>query len=137
LASGTVKTAGDLLSNTAGDLSGTVKSLGSNVSGTLTSAVSGVGDLAKDLVHETTDTLKQLAKSGNTYDANGNLISGTNGVMQNGVMQNGVLLNGNPVMGSVTGQPIDVYSYYGALPAKTSSDFRPLTADFSKFDNFA
>jgi hypothetical protein len=136
-----------LVSNTASDLSGTVKSLGSNVSGTLTSAVSGVSGLAKDLVSGTKDTLKQLAKSGNTYDANGNLISGTNGVMQNGVMQNGVmqngvmqngvLVNGNPVMGSVTGQPIDVYSYYGALPAKTSSDFRPLTADFSNFDNFA
>jgi len=29
--------------------------------------------------------------------------------------------------------PVDNYSYYGALPSKGSSNYMPITADFSAF----
>jgi hypothetical protein len=141
VASSAVNTAGNLVTNTASGITNTAKSLGSDASELLTSAASGAGDLAKGLLDGTTDTLKSiggdlkdLANTNGKYllDKNGNPMYGSNNIMQNGV-----LVNGNPVMGSVTGQPIDVYSYYGALPAKTSSDFKARGADFSNFDKFA
>jgi hypothetical protein len=55
---------------------------------------------------------------------------GTSGTMLNGVP---VTCTPTPITGSVTGQSVDLYSYYGALPAKTSSNYIPVTADFSAF----
>jgi hypothetical protein len=104
---------------------GLVKDTGSGAAGFIKDAGSGVVGLAKD------------AGSGAMSLANNNNNNNKGGAGQGGQGtggQGGQVTGYSPVSGSGP-QYMDQYSYYGTLPSKGSSDFMPVTADFSAFKN--
>jgi len=138
----TVGAAGNLLSGTANTLSNTAKDLGGDVSSTLTGAASGLSSLGQDAISGTTGLIENVGSNlanaitdNNGYYLNGQYISANGqygyGQYGDGQMQGQIA----PIQGGCQGpnMGVDFYSYYGALPSKTASNYLPVTADFSSF----
>ena len=145
----TIGTAGNLLSGTANTLSNTARNVGSDVTGSLTSGASGISSLGKDAISGTTGLLKDVGSnlknaltSGQQAGQGQQAIMGQQGgVGQQAIMgqQAGLVQGGMPVgvqpscnMGCAN-MGVDYYSYYGALPTKTASNYMPATASFCSF----
>ena len=138
----TVGAAGNLLTGTANTLSNTAQNIGGDVGSTLKSGASGVSSLGKDAISGTAGLLKNVGS--NLTNA---LTSGNKGQMIAGQPAGGQMIAGQPaggqmVGGQMVGGPVaanqrnmgvDYYSYYGALPAKTASNYQPTTAQFCAF----
>jgi hypothetical protein len=119
----TVDTAGNLVGktfDTAGNIVGTTVGTAGNL---IQSAGSGVGNLL-GLNNPSRFGYDQSYRGPNT----GNV--GSYGYVP---QQTYMATSGTYNQGSAPGANVDIYSQYGALPAKGSSNYRPLTTDFSSF----
>ena len=146
---------GGLATNVVNSATGLVSGAGSGVKDLLSGAGSGVKDLVssagtgvKELVSGTNQFVRDAATGAiNTTGKAWNELTETD--KQGGSAGNGVDRSGynnansdskkySPGAGatepvSYKNVGIDTYSYYGALPSKGSSNFMPVTADFSTF----
>ena len=139
-------------------IQGTASALGTAALGTgivAGSVVNNTVDTAGKIVGKTLDTAGNIV--GGTVGTAGNIIGGTVGAASNliqsagsgvtnllgvnnpnrfgydqsyrGPNQNNMATSGTYNQGS----NVDIYSQYGALPSKGSSNYRPITTDFSSF----
>jgi hypothetical protein len=108
----TVDTAGNVVTNTFGTAGNLIQSAGS-----------GVGNLL-GLNNPNRFGYDQSYRGPNS----GNV--GSYGYVP---QQTYMATSGTYNQGSAPGANVDIYSQYGALPAKGSSNYRPLTTDFSSF----
>ena len=125
VASTTVDAAGNVVAGTvdaAGNVvAGTVDAAGNVVSGTIgaagnivSSTVGAVGDVASSLVSAGSDIGASASQNQNYMNQSS----------QNAMNSNTQVMANNQS---------DPYSYYGQLPTKKSSQYMPITADFSSF----
>uniref|UniRef100_A0A6C0HU58 Uncharacterized protein n=1 Tax=viral metagenome TaxID=1070528 RepID=A0A6C0HU58_9ZZZZ len=127
--SDTVSGAGSLAEKAGGGTVDLLKSAGSGTAGFVKDAGSGAVGLIKDAGSGAVGLIKD-AGSGAMSLANNN---NNRGEGQSGRgSQGGQGVGYTPVSGSGP-QSMDQYSYYGTLPSKGSSNFMPVTADFSSF----
>ena len=115
----TVKGAVGLTKETVGGAVGLAKDTVGGAVGLVKDTVGGAVGLAKDVLTPNPMYIGQTTNS--------------NGAAQIGQTTNinGAAQIGQPTYGTQT-RNADIYSYYGALPSK-SSNFMPITADFSSF----
>ena len=119
----TVDTAGNIVNKTV-DTAGNIVNKTFDTAGNLIqSAGSGVGNLL-GLNNPSRFGYDQSYRGPNT----GNV--GSYGYVP---QQTYMATSGTYNQGSAPGANVDIYSQYGALPAKGSSNYRPLTTDFSSF----
>ena len=127
--------------NTAGGLGGKVLDSGTGLArdtlGLARDAVSGTAGLAKDAVSGTAGLARDavsgtvgLAKDtvSGTVGLAKDVVSGTTGLLSN---QQGSYSQGSQGQNQQTN--INSYSYNGTLPSRGSTNFMPVTADFSRF----
>ena len=117
--------------NTAGGLGGKVLDSGTGLArdtlGLAKDAVSGTAGLARDAVSGTVGLAKDTVSG--TVGLAKDVVSGTTGLLSN---QQGSYSQGS--QGSQNQQTnINSYSYNGTLPSRGSTNFMPVTADFSRF----
>ena len=137
----------NLAKETVSETADLLKSAGSGATSFIKDSASGIGNIAKDTVSGTVDLIKDTGRSTANFikDAGkgtANFIKDSNQRSYNAGY------NASPVQGSygvsttststplIPGQPVgpmNPYTYNGALSQKPSSNFIPLTADFSKF----
>ena len=128
----TVAAAGNLATGTANALSNTAKSIGGDVGSTLTSGVAGLSSLGQDAIAGTAGLLKGAGSDLKNALASGSRQgqgSNQGALGQTANQQNAIV----PVNACNANTGVDFYSYYGALPTKTASNYMPVTADFSAF----
>jgi hypothetical protein len=133
-ASGTVGLAKETVSGTVG----LAKDTASGTVGLAKDTASGTVGLIKDAGRGTANFIKDTNREQRLYNTTNNSVNSINSLGY----------NASPVQGSygvsttttstplVPGQPVgpmNPYTYNGALSQKPSSNFMPLTADFSKF----
>ena len=152
----TVDTAGNLVNKTF-DTAGNIVNRTVDTAGNI---VNKTVDTAGNIVNRTVDTAGNVV--GSTFGTAGNLIQsagsgvgnllGLNNPNRFGYdqsyrgpnagnvgsygyvpQQTYMATSGTYNQGSAPGANVDIYSQYGALPAKGSSNYRPLTTDFSSF----
>jgi hypothetical protein len=142
---GTGMVAGNIVNNTvntAGNLVGkTLDTAGNIVGGTVGTAgniIGGTVGAASNLLQSAGSGVTNLLGANNPnrfgYDQS------YRGPNQNNVgsygyvpQQNYMASSGTYNQGSAPGSNVDIYSQYGALPSKGSSNYRPITTDFSSF----
>jgi len=143
LAKETVSETTDLLKSAGSGVSSFIKDSASGIGKFAKDTASGTVGLAKDTVSGTVDLIKDAGKG------TSNFIKDSNRQQRlYGASNNSIGYNASPVQGSygvsttntstplIPGQPVgpmNPYTYNGALSQKPSSNFIPLTADFSKF----
>jgi hypothetical protein len=127
-----------------------VKDAGSGAVDLVKSVGGGVGHVFDKTLDTTTDLLKStgsgivnLGRQGNSgYQMGGASMGGASmgGASMGGASMGGASMGGASMggVGIATSSgskknPVDNYSYYGALPSKGSSNYMPITADFSAF----
>jgi hypothetical protein len=153
-----VSGAGNLATNVVNSATGLVSGAGTGVKDLATGLGSGVKDLAtgigsgvKDLVSGANSLVRDAASGTiNTVGGAYNKLTEKNDQENGKDFERGGYYNSYSVNSdsrglpgqsnrdgsgpaSYKGVPIDNYSYYGALPSKGSSEFMPVTADFSTF----
>lgn len=136
----TGKGATGLLKDTAAGTTGLLKDTASGATGLLKETVSGTKDILKDTVSGTKDFIKDTGSGLSKF-----LTANKTNLQQQQQQQQGTL---GGVTGGVTGgvygaqnrmnygtntQYTDPYSYYGNLPSRQSTNYLPVTADFSAF----
>jgi len=155
IASTGVNAAGNLANNVVNSASGLVSGAGTGAKDLLTGVGTGVKDLisgagtgVKDFVSGTNQFVRDAASGAvnttgkawneltesdkNDIDRNGYYNSNSNSNTYSVNRDNrGYNTGTDPV--SYKNAGVDTYSYYGALPTKGSSNFMPVTADFSTF----
>lgn len=109
---GTVGTAGNIIGGTVGAASNLLQSAGSGVTNLL--GVNNPNRFGYD----------QSYRGPNQSNV------GSYGYVP---QQNYMASSGTYNQGSAPGSNVDIYSQYGALPSKGSSNYRPITTDFSSF----
>lgn len=119
-ASETASGVGSLAEKAGGGTVNLLKSAGSGAVGLVKDTGSGAVELVKDAG----SGVMSLANNNNNRRGQGSY-----GEIQSG---GGQRTGYTPVSGSGP-QSMDQYSYYGTLPSKGSSNFMPVTADFSSF----
>jgi hypothetical protein len=124
----------DLLKSAGSGAVGLVKDTGSGAAGFVKDAGSSVVELAKDAGSSVVELAKD-AGSGAMSLANNNRGGGQGGQGTGGQGGQGGQVTGYSPVSGLGPQYMDQYSYYGTLPSKGSSDFMPVTADFSAFKN--
>lgn len=122
--SGAASLARDAASGTAGF----VKDAASGTAGFVKDVASGTVGLAKDTVSGAVDLVKDTGSAIADLGKDG---EGSSGDAIQTQESSGKGRRGGPL--GTQNQYNDQYSYYGTLPAKKSSEFMPITADFSKF----
>ena len=130
LAKSTGSGAVGLLKDTGSGAVGLLKDTGSGAVGLAKSTGSGAVGLLKD----TGSGIMNMSNNRN-YGSQGGNQSGGQGGSQGG-SQGGGQGGGQRGYSNISAagpQSMDQYSYYGALPNKETSDFMPVTADFSSF----
>jgi hypothetical protein len=134
----TVAAAGNLATGTANALSNTAKNIGGDVGSTLTSGVAGLSSLGQDAIAGTAGLLKGAGSDLKNALASGSRQPGS--IQGQGSIQGAIGQTANqqqnaivPVNACNANTGVDFYSYYGALPTKTASNYMPVTADFSAF----
>lgn len=144
----------NLAKETVSETADLLKSAGSGASSFIKDSASGIGKFAKDTASGTVGLAKDTVSGtvGLIKDAGrgtANFIKDSNREQRlYGASNNSIGYNSSPVQGSygvsttnistplIPGQPVgpmNPYTYNGALSQKPSSNFMPLTADFSKF----
>jgi hypothetical protein len=157
VANNLINTTGNVITNTESNAVDLLKSAGTGTSNLLQSAASGTTSVlsntlsgTKDFAKDTASGIKDLAKD--TGSGVKDLIQDTGSGLSKFLTTNATRLNNNggasqtdaigrqgQYPGSVGGnygtntQYTDPYSYSGTLPAKSPSNFMPITADFSSF----
>lgn len=134
----------DLLKDTASGTVGLAKDAASGTVGLARETVGGTVGLAREAVGGTVGLAKEVV--GGTLGLAKDVVGGLNPVQLGGggyPMQNQYqsvggsgMIGGSPFQQPtpVSGVPgADPYSYYGKLPNKASSNYIPITADFSAF----
>jgi len=109
---GTVNTAGNIVGGTVGTASNLLQSAGSGVTNLL--GVNNPNRFGYD----------QSYRGPNQSNV------GSYGYVP---QQNYMASSGTYNQGSAPGSSVDIYSQYGAMPSKGSSNYRPITTDFSSF----
>jgi len=132
--SDTVSGAGSLAEKAGGGTVDLLKSAGSGAIGFVKDAGSGAAGFVKDAG----SGALSLANNNNNNNRGGGQGTGGQGTGgqgtggQGGGQEGGQGVGYTPISGSGP-QSMDQYSYYGTLPSKGSSNFMPVTADFSSF----
>lgn len=133
LAGGTVIGAGALAEEAGSGAASLARDTASGTASFIKDAASGTAGFVKDAASGTVG----LAK-----DAVSGVIGLTKGDSNNNAEDNSSKSNnrdsaaagpGTPMAVGTQNQYADQYSYYGTLPAKKTSNYMPITADFSKF----
>jgi hypothetical protein len=137
------------------DATGLVRDVATGTTGLARDAVTGTVGLAKDTVSGTVGLAKDTVSG--TFGLARDAVSGATGLIKGAVsdvagifrtnptnVQDNAMYQGsvNPALQSNTGriprgsagsQVIDNTAYFGALPDKPSTNYMPITADFSAF----
>jgi hypothetical protein len=137
--------ADDLVRDAASGTAGLAKDAVGGTVGLARDAVGGTVGLAKDVVGGTVGLAKDTV-SGATglltgavsgvaglFKSNPTQIQNNQPQFQNNAMNSNMQSSSGRRGGSYGGQTIDNTTYYGALPEKPSSNYMPITADFSAF----
>jgi len=132
----TGKGATGLLKDTATGTTGLLKDTASGATGLLKETVSGTKDILKDTVTGTKDFLKDTG-SGLSKFLTANKTNLQQQQQQQGALGGGATVGAigsqNRMNYGTNTQYTDPYSYYGNLPARASTNYLPVTADFSAF----
>ena len=130
----TLDTAGNIVGGTVGTAGNLLQSAGSGASNLLQATGSGVSNLLQATGSGVTNLLGVNNPNRFGYDQS------YRGPNQSNVgsygyvpQQNYMASSGTYNQGSAPGSNVDIYSQYGALPSKGSSNYRPITTDFSSF----
>ena len=140
--------AANLLKDSASGIGNFAKSAASGTVGLAKETVSGTVDLAKDTVSGTVGLIKDAGKGTSDFLKSSNAQQNVYSQQSYAQPNTSIGYNASPVQGSygvstkttsaplIAGQPVgpmNPYTYNGTLSQKPSSNFLPLTADFSKF----
>jgi hypothetical protein len=147
--SGTVDTAGNVIGktvDTAGNVIGKTVDTAGNVIGKTVDTVGKTVDTAGNLIGGTVNTAGNLLQSAGSGTvglikdvSRGGVVTGPVGVVSDSNTYTGAGTPSGSVGGSqytgasIGSTPIDNYSYYGALQSRGSSNYIPVTANFSAF----
>jgi hypothetical protein len=124
----------DLLKSAGSGAVGLVKDTGSGAAGFVKDAGSSAVELIKDAGSGAVELAKDAGSGAMSLANNNNRGGQSGGASQGGQVTGGQGVGYSPVSGSGP-QYMDQYSYYGTLPLKETSNFMPVTADFSAFKN--
>lgn len=129
----------NVLSNTLSGTKDFAKETASGVKDFAKDTASGIKDLAKDTGSGVKDLIQDTGAGLSKFlTANATRVNNGTGTVYNGSERDAIGRQGQ-YSGSVgtnygtNTQYTDPYSYSGMLPAKSSSNFMPITADFSSF----